>query len=94
MTPKSKDCITMEISSPKITDKEKLENTLQDMLKGFQYFTSSTTAVIGKTKDQVITLTIRSRGNYENEFNESFDDISDKHICLSFDNSTDTPPGQ
>lgn len=92
MTLKSKGRITMGADSPKITDKEKLESTIQDMLRGFQYFTSSTTAVIGKTKDQVITLTIRSRGNYENEFNESFDDISDKHICLSVDGS-DAPPG-
>lgn len=86
-------CITIESTTPEITDKEKLESTIQDMLRGFQYFTSSTTAVIGKTKDQVITLTIRSRGNYENEFNESFDDISDKHICLSIDGS-DAPPRQ
>ena len=85
--PELEGCVTNTSNSIKLTNKEKLENTIQDMLSGFQYFTSSTTAVIGKTEDQVITLTIRSRNNYENEFNESFDDISDKHICLSVDGS-------
>lgn len=47
--------------------------------------------VIGKTDKQVITLTIHSRNNYENEFNEDFDCIESKDICLSVDGS-DAPP--
>lgn len=72
-----------------ITDKEKLENTLQSLL-GIQegeYFTRSTTAVIGKTKNEVITLTVHSRHHYEGEFGERFEDISDRYICLSVNSS-------
>lgn len=74
-----------QLNAVEITDKEKLENTLQSMLgvQDGEYFTRSTTVVIGKTKNQVITLTVHRRCNYEDEFSERFDDISDKHICLS-----------
>lgn len=75
-----------------ITDKEKLEKTIQDMLKGFNYYTSSIMTVIGKTDKQVITLTIHSRNNYENEFNEDFDCIESKDICLSVVGTPDAPP--
>lgn len=75
-----------------ITDKEKLEKTIQDMLKGFNYYTSSIMTVIGKTDKQVITLTIHSRNNYENEFNEDFDCIESKDICLSVLGTPDAPP--
>ncbi|EAQ6129006.1 hypothetical protein AXA88_15630 [Salmonella enterica] len=75
-----------------ITDKEKLEKTIQDMLKGFNYYTSSIMTVIGKTDKQVITLTIHSRNNYENEFNEDFDCIESKDICLSVGGTPDAPP--
>ncbi|EBD9815316.1 hypothetical protein DB052_03060 [Salmonella enterica] len=75
-----------------ITDKEKLEKTIQDMLKGFNYYTSSIMTVIGKTDKQVITLTIHSRNNYENEFNEDFDCIKSKDICLSVVGTPDAPP--
>ncbi|EAP1867850.1 hypothetical protein KCA75_003501 [Salmonella enterica] len=89
--PTLKGCKTDLSNSIRLTDKEKLEKTIQDMLKGFNYHTSSMMAVIGKTKNQVITLTIHSRNNYENEFNEDFDYIESNDICLSVDGS-DTPP--
>ncbi|EAW8180870.1 hypothetical protein HX52_01090 [Salmonella enterica] len=89
--PTLKGCVTDTSNSVKLTDKEGLEKTIQDMLKGFNYHTSSIMTVIGKTQNQVITLTIHSRNNYENEFNEDFDCIEGKDICLSTDGS-DTPP--
>jgi hypothetical protein len=89
--PSLKGCVTDTSNSIKLTDKEKLENTIQDMLKGFNYYTSSVMTVIGKTKKQVITLTIHSRNNYENEFNQDFDCIESNDICLSTDGS-DAPP--
>ncbi|EDQ2491948.1 hypothetical protein PK12_002550 [Salmonella enterica subsp. enterica] len=89
--PSLKGCITDTSNGIKLTDKEKLEKTIQDMLKGFNYYTSSMMTVIGKTKNQVITLTIYSRNNYENEFNEDFDYIENNDICLSVDGS-DAPP--
>ncbi|EHJ3655127.1 hypothetical protein J9T75_000262 [Salmonella enterica] len=89
--PTIKGCVTDTSNSVKLTNKEGLEKTIQDMLKGFNYYTSSITAVIGKTDKQVITLTIHSRNNYENEFNEDFDCIKGKDICLSIDGS-DAPP--
>ncbi|EBU1221916.1 TPA: hypothetical protein ACIA70_000403 [Salmonella enterica subsp. enterica serovar Java] len=89
--PTLKGCVTDTSNSVKLTDKEGLEKTIQDMLKGFNYYTSSMMAVIGKTQNQVITLTIHSRNNYENEFNEDFDCIESKDICLSVDGS-DAPP--
>lgn len=87
-----KGCISDTSNSIKLTDKEKLEKTIQDMLKGFNYHTSSIMTVIGKTSNQVITLTIHSRNNYENEFNEDFDYIESNDICLSAGNSSDAPP--
>ncbi|HIA1613657.1 TPA: hypothetical protein ACWPCK_002770 [Salmonella enterica] len=89
--PTLKGCVTDTSNSVKLTDKEGLEKTIQDMLKGFNYHTSSIMTVIGKTQNQVITLTIHSRNSYENEFNEDFDCIESKDICLSTDGS-DTPP--
>lgn len=89
--PTLKGCVTDTSNSVKLTDKEGLEKTIQDMLKGFNYHTSSIMTVIGKTDKQVITLTIHSRNNYENEFNEDFDCIEGKDICLSVDGS-DAPP--
>ncbi|EAA6342573.1 hypothetical protein DRE41_24525 [Salmonella enterica subsp. enterica] len=89
--PTLKGCVTDTSNSVKLTDKEKLEKTIQDMLKGFNYHTSSMMTVIGKTQNQVITLTIHSRNNYENEFNEDFDCLEGKDICLSVDGS-DAPP--
>ncbi|ELY5676417.1 hypothetical protein SNM20_002724 [Salmonella enterica] len=88
--PTLKGCVTDTSNSVKLTDKEGLEKTIQDMLKGFNYHTSSIMTVIGKTQNQVITLTIHSRNNYENEFNEDFDCIEGKDICLSVDGS-DSP---
>lgn len=85
-----KDCVTDTSNILKLTDKEKLEKTIQDMLKGFRYHTSSMMTVIGKTRNKVITLTIHSRNNFENEFNEDFDCIEDKDICLSVDGSDAT----
>ncbi|ECU9383710.1 hypothetical protein CKQ16_10200 [Salmonella enterica subsp. enterica serovar Newport] len=90
--PSLKGCVTDTSNSIKLTDKEKLEKTIQDMLKGFNYHTSSIMAVIGKTDNQVITLTIHSRNNYENEFNEDFDYIGSKDICLSAGGTSDAPP--
>ncbi|MGG5932156.1 hypothetical protein [Salmonella enterica] len=89
--PTLKGCVTDTSNSVKLTDKEGLEETIQDMLKGFNYYTSSMMTVIGKTKNQVITLTIHSRNNYENEFNQDFDCIESEDICLSTDGS-DAPP--
>ncbi|EAT4153023.1 hypothetical protein EUY23_02805 [Salmonella enterica] len=89
--PSLKGCVTNTSNSVKLTDKKGLEKTIQDMLKGFNYHTSSVMTVIGKTQNQVITLTIHSRNSYENEFNEDFDCIKSKDICLSTDDS-DTPP--
>lgn len=89
--PTLKGCVTDTSNSVKLTDKEGLEKTIQDMLKGFNYHTSSMMTVIGKTKNQVITLTIYSRNNYENEFNQDFDCIESNDICLSVDGS-DAPP--
>ncbi|HBB6981314.1 TPA: hypothetical protein I8P16_000874 [Salmonella enterica subsp. enterica serovar Napoli] len=89
--PSLKGCVTDTSNSVKLTNKEGLEKTIQDMLKGFNYHTSSMMTVIGKTQNQVITLTIHSRNNYENEFNEDFDCIESKDICLSTDGS-DAPP--
>lgn len=89
--PTLKGCVTDTSNSVKLTDKEGLEETIQDMLKGFNYYTSSMMTVIGKTKNQVITLTIYSRNNYENEFNQDFDCIESNDICLSVDGS-DAPP--
>ncbi|ELG0144475.1 hypothetical protein RNU47_001670 [Salmonella enterica] len=57
------------------------------MLKGFKYHTSSMMTVLGKTQNKVITLTIHSRNNYENEYNEDFDHIESDDICLSADGS-------
>ncbi|EOF5623337.1 hypothetical protein ACK1QV_001585 [Salmonella enterica] len=82
-----KGCKTDLSNAIKLTDKEKLERTIQDMLKGFNYHTSSIMTVIGKTSNQVITLTIHSRNNYENEFNEDFDHIESDDFCLSVDGS-------
>ncbi|EDU9359291.1 hypothetical protein YP78_003260 [Salmonella enterica subsp. enterica] len=89
--PTLKGCVSDTSNSVKLTDKEGLEETIQDMLKGFNYYTSSMMTVIGKTKNQVITLTIYSRNNYENEFNQDFDCIESNDICLSVDGS-DAPP--
>ncbi|HGB5308503.1 TPA: hypothetical protein ACIVON_002896 [Salmonella enterica subsp. enterica serovar Poona] len=89
--PTLKGCVTDTSNRVKLTDKEGLEKTIQDMLKGFNYHTSSIMTVIGKTQNQVITLTIHSRNSYENEFNEDFDCIESKDICLSTDGS-DAPP--
>lgn len=86
-------CLTDTENHVKLTDKEKLEKTIQDMLKGFNYHTSSVMTVIGKTKKQVITLTIHSRNNYENEFNEDFDYIDSNDICLSVMGSDVSPGG-
>ncbi|EIC0888438.1 hypothetical protein LA938_000308 [Salmonella enterica subsp. enterica serovar Mikawasima] len=88
-----KGCVTNTSNSIKLTDKEKLEKTIQDMLKGFHYHTSSMMTVIGKTQNQVITLTIHSRNNYENEFNEDFDCIEGNDICLSTGGTSDAPTG-
>ncbi|ECV2871035.1 hypothetical protein CCV87_000336 [Salmonella enterica subsp. enterica serovar Sandiego] len=88
--PSHKGCITDTSNAVRLTDKEKLEKTIQDMLKGFNYYTSSMMTVIGKTSNQVITLTIHSRNNYENEFNEDFDCIESNDICLSV-NGSDAP---
>ncbi|HAG2581918.1 TPA: hypothetical protein G8V92_004488 [Salmonella enterica] len=82
-----KGCKTDLSNAIKLTDKEKLEKTIQDMLKGFKYHTSSIMTVIGKTKNKVITLTIHSRNNYENEYNEDFDHIESDDFCLSVDGS-------
>ncbi|EBK3735488.1 hypothetical protein DC199_11225 [Salmonella enterica] len=89
--PSLKGCITDTSNTIRLTDKEKLEKTIKDMLKGFNYHTSSMMTVIGKTSNQVITLTIHSRNNYENEFNEDFEYIESNDICLSVDGS-DAPP--
>ncbi|EGQ2095149.1 hypothetical protein I2537_000613 [Salmonella enterica] len=89
--PSLKGCITDTSTAVRLTDKEKLEKTIQDMLKGFNYHTSSMMTVVGKTSNQVITLTIHSRNNYENEFNEDFEYIESNDICLSVDGS-DAPP--
>ncbi|HAT1685367.1 TPA: hypothetical protein I8Y21_006225 [Klebsiella oxytoca] len=86
-----KGCVTVTSNSIRLIDKEKLEKTIQDMLKGFNYHTSSIMTVIGKTQNQVITLTIHSRNNYENEFNQDFDCIESNDICLSV-NGSDAPP--
>lgn len=85
--PSLKGCITDTSNTVRLTDKEKLEKTIQDMLKGFNYHTSSMMTVIGKTSNQVITLTIHSRNNYENEFNEDFEYIESGDFCLSVDGS-------
>ncbi|EEJ8782781.1 hypothetical protein QG78_001937 [Salmonella enterica subsp. enterica] len=90
--PGLKGCVTDTSNSVKLTDKEGLEKTIQDMLKGFNYYTSSIMTVIGKTDKQVITLTIHNRNNYENEFNEDFDCIESKDICLSVGGTPDAPP--
>lgn len=89
--PTLKGCVTDTSNSIRLTNKERLEKTIQDMLKGFNYYTSSIMTVIGKTQNQVITLTIHSRNNYENEFNQDFDCIESEDICLSIDGS-DAPP--
>ncbi|EBV0539183.1 hypothetical protein DNL98_17945 [Salmonella enterica subsp. enterica serovar Glostrup] len=81
--PSLKGCITDTSNAVRLTDKEKLEKTIQDMLKGFKYYTSSMMTVLGKTQNKVITLTIHSRNNYENEYNEDFDHIESDDICLS-----------
>ncbi|EEE4267039.1 hypothetical protein QDX91_004643, partial [Salmonella enterica] len=85
--PSLKGCITDTSNAVRLTDKEKLEKTIQDMLKGFKYHTSSMMTVLGKTQNKVITLTIHSRNNYENEYNEDFDHIESDDICLSADGS-------
>lgn len=89
--PSLKGCVPDTSNSIKLTDKEKLEKAIQDMLGSFNYHTSSVMIVIGKTQNRVITLTIHSRNNYENEFNEDFDYIESNDICLSVDGS-DAPP--
>ncbi|EFQ4822346.1 hypothetical protein ABRC46_001958 [Salmonella enterica] len=88
-----KGCIINVPDSVKVTDKEKLETTIQNMLQGFNYHTSSVMTVIGKTQKEVITLTIYSRNNYENEFNEDFDYIDSNDICLSVMGSDASPGG-
>lgn len=89
--PSLKGCVTDTSNRTKLTDKERLENTIQAMLTVFDYHTSSVMTVIGKTKNQVITLTVHSRNNYENELNEDFDCITSNNIFLSIDGS-DAPP--
>lgn len=75
----------------KLTNKEKLENTIQDILNGFNYHARSVMTVIGKTQNQVIALTIYSANGYENEFNEYFGRINSNDICLSVDSSDASP---
>ncbi|EJB6557373.1 hypothetical protein MSU26_001806 [Salmonella enterica] len=65
-----------------ITDVEKLENTITDMMQSFRYTTSSIMTVLGKTPNRVIALTIYSNNAFEREFNQNSEDDSRGDICL------------
>ncbi|EDW6064303.1 hypothetical protein YT14_002421 [Salmonella enterica subsp. enterica serovar Oslo] len=75
-----------------ITDVEKLENTITDMMQSFRYTTSSVMTVIGKVPGRVITLTIYSDNGFEREFNQNPEDDSGGDICLRVEVPPPPPP--
>ncbi|EAB4400514.1 hypothetical protein CBU97_08510 [Salmonella enterica subsp. enterica serovar Montevideo] len=75
-----------------ITDVEKLENIIADMMQSFRYTTSSIMTVIGKAPDRVIALTIYSDNAFEHEFNQNPEDDSRGDICLRVEVPPPPPP--
>ncbi|MEW5050819.1 hypothetical protein AB6V67_12315 [Serratia marcescens] len=66
----------------RVSDTEKLEGCINNMLSNGGKYTSVSTCVIGKTQDKVITITVYSCNAFEREFNEHVDDIADNNFCL------------
>ncbi|EED4922394.1 hypothetical protein WP05_08740 [Salmonella enterica subsp. arizonae] len=75
-----------------ITDVEKLENIIADMMQSFRYTTSSIMTVIGKAPERVITLTIYSDNAFEREFNQNPEDDTRGDICLRVEVPPPPPP--
>lgn len=67
----------------KITNVSKLEKNITDMTNGFSFYTCKSSCVIGKTDNKVIVISVYNVREFEDEFNEDFDSIDEKHFCLS-----------
>ena len=72
-----------KIKSIELINPEKLESTIDTMLMNFDHRSDTAMKVIGRTQDEVVTLTIYSRNGYEFKFNQSINDVDNRDICLS-----------
>ncbi|EAY1319554.1 hypothetical protein B6187_18945 [Salmonella enterica] len=66
-----------------LTNQSKLESTIETMLRNFNHRTDNAMKVIGRTQEEVITITIYSRNGFEFKFNQRIEDIDGRNICLS-----------
>ncbi|EBX7466527.1 hypothetical protein DS565_10115 [Salmonella enterica subsp. enterica serovar Bareilly] len=69
--------------SVELTNQSKLESTIETMLMNFNHRTDNVMKVIGRTPEEVITITIYSRNGFEFKFNQRIEDIDGRNICLS-----------
>ncbi|HFH0413773.1 TPA: hypothetical protein ACGHO4_001011 [Salmonella enterica subsp. diarizonae serovar 61:i:z] len=69
--------------SVELTNQSKLESTIETMLMNFNHRTDNAMKVIGRTPEEVITITIYSRNGFEFKFNQRIEDIDGRNICLS-----------
>ncbi|EIA5671475.1 TPA: hypothetical protein SMN72_000690 [Proteus mirabilis] len=66
----------------KITDAHKLEKLITDMTTDFSYYTCKGSCFIGKTEDKAIVISVYNIREFEDEFNEDFHAMPDRHFCL------------
>lgn len=78
--------------SVELTNQSKLESTIETMLRNFNHRTDNSMKVIGRTSEEVITITIYSRNGFEFKFNQHIEDIDGRNICLSIIRPPCFPP--
>ncbi|ECR8353392.1 hypothetical protein F2D64_16700 [Salmonella enterica] len=78
--------------SVELTNQSKLESTIETMLRNFNHRTDNSMKVIGRTPEEVITITIYSRNRFEFKFNQHIEDIDGRNICLSIIRPPCFPP--
>ncbi|EIR3270630.1 hypothetical protein LWV19_001135 [Salmonella enterica] len=78
--------------SVELTNQSKLESTIETMLRNFNHRTDNAMKVIGRTPEEVITITIYSRNGFEFKFNQRIEDIDGRNICLSIIRPPCFPP--
>lgn len=66
----------------KITDTHKLKQLIDDMISNFPHNTRQSSCYIGKTDDKAIVISVYNIREFEDEFNEDFHAMPDRHFCL------------
>ena len=71
------------VRQAELSDPEKLERVIAEMLGSFKRYTSKSTAVIGVSGQQVVALTLYSHAAFEAEFGECVDEVDRQDICVT-----------